>query len=279
VRVAPQRAFGPIARPWLRDRRPPDMAIVRPHAEPFYSGDGRLGVLVLHGFTGSPRSVRPWGEHLAGDGFRVALPRLPGHGTTWQDLDTTTWADWYGTAEAEFTTLTAACDQVFIAALSVGSSLAIRLAEEHGERVAGLSLVNPIVSQRDIRLRLLPWLRRLLPSFPGVINDIAKPGQDEGGYVRLPLNALYSLVLVGPQLRADLPKVTSPLLIFKSNVDHVVDTTSLPLIMSEVSSKDLTVVKLERSYHVATMDYDADEIFTRTSAFFSGLTKDRDVAR
>jgi carboxylesterase len=255
------------------------MAVVRPHAEPFYSGDGRLGVLVLHGFTGSPRSVRPWGEHLAGDGFRVALPRLPGHGTTWQDLDTTTWADWYGTAEAEFTTLVAACDQVFIAALSVGSSLAIRLAEEHGERVAGLSLVNPIVSQRDIRLRLLPWLRRLLSSFPGVINDIAKPGQDEGGYVRLPLNALYSLVLAGPQLRADLPKVTSPVLIFKSTVDHVVDTTSLPLIMSEVSSKDLTIVKLERSYHVATMDYDADEIFTRTSAFFSGLTKDRDVAR
>ena len=66
-------------------------ATVRPHAEPFYSGDGRLGVLVLHGFTGSPRSVRPWGEHLAGEGFRVAVPRLPGHGTTWQDLNTTSW--------------------------------------------------------------------------------------------------------------------------------------------------------------------------------------------
>jgi carboxylesterase len=255
------------------------MSTVRPHAEPFYSGDGRLGALVLHGFTGSPRSVRPWGEHLAREGFRVAVPRLPGHGTTWQDLDTTTWADWYGTAEQEFTTLAAQCDQVFIAALSVGSSLAIRLAEEHGERVAGLSLVNPIVSQQDIRLRLLPWLRRLLPSFPGVVNDIAKPGQDEGGYVRMPLNALYSLVLAGPQLRADLPKVTSPLLIFKSNVDHVVDATSLPLIMSKVSSADISVVRLERSYHVATMDYDAGEIFARTSAFFSGLEKDRDDAR
>jgi carboxylesterase len=254
------------------------MATVRPHAEPFYAGDGRLGVLALHGFTGSPRSMRPWGEHLAGDGFRVALPRLPGHGTTWQDLDTTTWADWYDTAEKEFTALAAECDHVFIAALSVGSSLAFRLAEQYGEQVAGLSVVNPIVSQRDVRLRLLPWLRRLLPSFPGVTNDIAKPGQDEGGYVRMPLNALYSLVLAGPQLRADLPKVTSPLLIFKSNVDHVVDTTSLPLIMSKVSSTDVTVVKLERSYHVATLDHDADLIFARTSAFFHGLDKDRDVA-
>ena len=267
MRVAPQRAFGPIARPWQRDRQPPDIATVRPHAEPFYAGDGRLGVLVLHGFTGSPHSVWPWGERLADDGFRVAVPRLPGHGTTWQDLDTTTWADWYSTAEQEFTTLTTECDVVFIAALSVGSSLAIRLAECYGEQVAGLSLVNPIVTQRDIRLRLLPWLRRLLPSFPGVTNDIAKPGQDEGGYARMPLNALYSLVQAGPQLRADLPKVTSPLLIFKSNVDHVVDATSLPLIMSKVGSTDVTVVKLKHSYHVATMDYDADKIFARSSAF------------
>jgi carboxylesterase len=252
------------------------MATVRPHAEPYYSRDGRLGVLVLHGFTGSPRSVRPWGEHLAGEGFRVAVPRLPGHGTTWQDLNTTTWEDWYGTAEKEFSTLTATCDQVFIAALSVGSSLAFRLAEQYGEQVAGLSVVNPIVSQRDIRLRLLPWLRWVLPSFPGVINDIAKPGQDEGGYSRLPLDALYSLVLAGPQLRADLPKVTSPLLIFRSNVDHVVDTTSLPLILSKVSSTDVTVVKLERSYHVATMDHDAEEIFTRSTSFFHRLEKGRD---
>ena len=252
------------------------MATVRPHAEPYYSGDGRLGVLVLHGFTGSPRSVRPWGEHLAREGFRVAVPRLPGHGTTWQDLNTTTWEDWYGAAEKEFSTLTASCDQVFIAALSVGSSLAFRLAEQYGEQVAGLSVVNPIVNQRDIRLRLLPWLRWVLPSFPGVINDIAKPGQDEGGYGRLPLDALYSLVLAGPQLRADLPKVTSPLLIFRSNVDHVVDTTSLPLILSKVSSTDVTVVKLERSYHVATMDHDAEEIFTRSSSFFRRLEKGRD---
>ena len=82
----------------------------------------------------------------------MAVPRLPGHGTTWQDLNTTTWADWYGTAEKEFRTLTATCDQVFIAALSVGSSLAFRLAELYGEQVAGLSVVNPIVSQQDIRL-------------------------------------------------------------------------------------------------------------------------------
>lgn len=249
------------------------MATVRPHADPLYVGDGPLGVLLLHGFTGSPHSMRPWGLHLADDGFRVALPRLPGHGTTWQDLDTTGWNDWYGTAEREFTVLTAQCDHVFIAALSVGSALAFRLAAEHPDQVTGLSVVNPIVTQKDFRLRLLPFLRRVVPSLPGVANDIAKPGQDEGAYLRMPLNALYSLVSAGPQLRADLPKVTSPLLIFKSNVDHTVDTTSLPLIMRTVGSTDVSLIKLERSYHVATLDHDADQIFDTTAAFFHRLVK------
>jgi carboxylesterase len=274
VTSAPGRAFGPIVGPWRRYLRPPDMTTVRPHAEPYRTGAGRLGVLLLHGFTGSPLSMRPWAEHLATDGFRVALPRLPGHGTTWQDLNTTTWSDWYGMAAAEFATLRDACDAVFVAALSVGCSLGLRLAEEHGEQVAGLSLVNPVVTQRDVRLRLLPLLRRLVPTFPGVVNDIAKPDQDEGGYPRLPLNALQSLVRAGPQLRADLKKVTSPLLIFKSSVDHVIDPSSVSLIMASVSSSDLTLRTLERSYHVATLDYDAEEIFTGSSEFFRRLAKD-----
>ena len=278
MRFAPERAFGPIARPVQRYLRPEDMTTVRPHAEPFHAGDGRLGVLLLHGFTGSPRSMRPWAESLAADGFRVALPRQPGHGTTWQDLNSTRWDDWYRTAEAEFTTLASTCDRVFVAALSVGSALAVRLAEQYGEEVAGLSLVNPIVTQQDSRLSLLRVLRRLVPSVPGVANDIAKPGQDEGAYARLPLKALHSLVSAAPQLQADLPKITSPLLIFKSNIDHTVGTSSVPLILSSVSSSDVTVVTLERSYHVATLDYDAEEIFTSTSAFFRRLGEDHHAA-
>jgi carboxylesterase len=250
------------------------MSSVRPHAEPFYSGDAALGVLLLHGFTGSPRSMRPWAEYLAADGFRVALPRLPGHGTTWQELNTTGWQDWYGATEAEFEILTAECDRVFVAALSVGSALAVRLAEKYGEEVAGLSLVNPIITQKDSRLSVLRVLRKILPSVPGVANDIAKPGQDEGAYPRLPLNAVHSLVSIGPEIQADLPKVTSPLLIFKSSVDHTVGTSSVPLILSAVSSTDVTLVKLERSYHVATLDYDAEEIFKTTSDFFRRLGKD-----
>ena len=274
MRLAPQRAFGPVARPLQRYLRPPDMVTVRPDAEPFHAGEGRLGALLLHGFTGSPHSMRPWAEHLVADGFRVALPRLPGHGTTWQDLNTTGWQDWYGTAEAEFKTLQAGCDHVFLAGLSMGASLALRIAEQYADRVAGVSLVNPFVSQKDFRLRFLPLLRRVAPSFPGVTNDIAKPGQDEAGYPRLPLNALHSLVVAWTSLWPDLPKVTSPLLIFQSTIDHTIDTSSVPLILNSVSATDVTLVKLERSYHVATLDYDAKQIFTTSSSFFHRLGKD-----
>jgi carboxylesterase len=250
------------------------MRTVRPHAEPYRSGTGRLGVLLLHGFTGSPQSMRPWAEHLAADGFRVVLPRLPGHGTTWRELNTTTWSDWYGTAELEFTSLASECEKVFVGALSMGAALALRLAERYGDQVAGMTLVNPFVNQKDPRLRLLPLLRRVTPSFPGVVNDIARPGTEEGGYHRLPLTALQSLVAAWPQLRAELGKVTSPLLIYRSSVDHVVDTTSVPLIMASVSSSDRTLRTLERSYHVATLDYDAEDIFTGSSEFFRRLAKD-----
>jgi carboxylesterase len=250
------------------------MRTVRPHAEPYHAGTGSLGVLLLHGFTGSPVSMRPWAEHLADDGFRVALPRLPGHGTTWQDLNTTGWFDWYRTAETEFTALAAECTHVFIAALSMGASLALRLAERYGEQVAGMVLVNPFVDTKDPRRRLLPVLRLVAPSFPGVVNDIAKPGQEEGGYSRLPLTALYSLVRAWRQLHADLPTVTSPLLIYQSHADHTVDTSSVPLIMAKVSSREVSLRTLPRSYHVATLDYDAEEIFAGSSDFFRQLAKD-----
>ena len=66
-----------------------------PGAEPFSHDGGPVGALVVHGFTGSPKSMRPWAEHLAAAGLSVRLPRLPGHGSTWRDMAVTTWDDWY----------------------------------------------------------------------------------------------------------------------------------------------------------------------------------------
>ena len=249
----------------------PTTATVLADAEPYVGGSGPNGVLLCHGFTGSPRSMRPWAEHLEADGFRVVLPRLPGHGTTWQEMNQTRWEDWYGHVDRAFTDLRAECDRVFVCGLSMGGGMAIRIAEQHGDAVAGVAVVNPSIGSADPRMRALPVLRHLVPSLAGVANDIALPDVLEGAYERSPLHAAWSLTRMWRDIQQHLDRVDQPLLIFKSAKDRVVDELSLTLIKAGVSSRDLTVVTLERSYHVATLDYDAELIFTSSSAFFRRL--------
>jgi carboxylesterase len=249
----------------------PTTAAVVPGAEPYYAGSGPLGVLLCHGFSGSPHSMRPWGEHLVRDGFRVAVPRLPGHGTSWQEMNRTRWTDWYACLDRAFTDLQAECEQVFVCGLSMGGGLAIRIAEQHGAAVAGLAVVNPSVNSRDPRMKALPVLRHILPSLAGIKGDIALPDAVEGGYDRSALHAAWSVRHLWRDIQAHLDQVDQPLLIFKSVRDKVVDPSSLALIKKGVRSTDLTVVSLERSYHVATLDYDAELIFTTSSAFFQRL--------
>ena len=249
----------------------PTTATVLADAEPYYGGSGPNGVLLCHGFSGSPRSLRPWAEHLEADGFRVALPRLPGHGTTWQELNQTRWEDWYGHVDRAFTDLRAECERVFVGGLSMGGGLAIRIAEQHGPAVAGVAVVNPSIGSTDLLTRALPVLRHLIPSLGGVGGNIAMPDVLEGAYERSALHAGWSVTRMWRDIQHNLGRVDQPLLIFKSVKDRMVDELSLKLIKARVSSPDLTVVSLERSYHVATLDYDAELIFTTSSAFFRRL--------
>lgn len=249
---------------------------VQAHAEEFRSpGSGEnaaTGVLLSHGFTGSPKSMRPFGEHLAAEGYGVSVPRLPGHGTRWQEMNTTRWQDWYAVLENELTRLRKEHDRVFVGGLSMGGCLVLRLAEQHGADISGVILVNPSVRTDDKRLALLPALQRMVPSFPGISNDIKKPGVDEGAYDRMPLKALYSLSQLWTLTRADLAKVTQPVLLFRSTVDHVVEPSSGRAVLASISSRDVTETLLEDSYHVATLDNDADRIFTDTAAFIHRIT-------
>ena len=241
-------------------------------ARPELTGGRKVGVLLSHGFTGQPASIKPWGEHLANLGYAVSVPRLPGHGTTWQECNTTTWADWYGELTRAFDALCLENDAVVVGGLSMGGALALRLAADHPERVSGVMLVNPAVATKRLDVKLLPVLKHLVPSFPGIANDIKKPGGDEHGYTRTPLKAIHTLMKAWPPLVADLPKVTAPIIYFRSTEDHVVDEASQPLITSRVSSRDVTVVPLSESYHVATLDNDAPLIFDESVAFVARTT-------
>jgi carboxylesterase len=262
----------------FRRRKPvtPVATSVHPNAQPYEGGDGSVGVLLCHGFTGSAKSMIGWAKHMEAAGFRVLVPRLPGHGTSWQELNETTWIDWCDCADDAFATLQAQCDQVFLAGLSMGAALCLRIAQQHGPLVSGLTLVNPVINISDPRMRALPILRLALPSLGGIVNDIAKPGQDEWGYQRLPLRALYSQTFLWADVRRNLGRVDQPLLVYRAIHDHVVDPSSVRLIKAGVRSSDQTYIELERSYHVATLDYDAEDIFDGSAAFFRRLTKEAD---
>jgi carboxylesterase len=250
-----------------------------PHAEPFFSdaapsaSDGRrVGVLLSHGFTGSPASMLPWGRYLAEQGYGVAVPRLPGHGTTWQEANRTGWSDWTDELERAFEKLRASCDQVVVGGLSMGGGLALRLAADRGREVAGIVLVNAAVNTVRKDVLALPVLKHLVGSFPGIANDIKKPGVEEHGYDRTPLRAAHSMMTGWKQLREDLPKVTQPILLFRSAEDHVVDPSSARIIQAQVSSRDVTERILQNSFHVATLDNDAPLIFSESAEFVRRVT-------
>ena len=246
---------------------------VLPGAEPFAADGSEVGVLLSHGFTGSPQSLRPWAEHLAAAGLTVRLPRLPGHGTRWQDLNDTRWPDWYGELERAFDDLRGRCRQVFGMGLSMGGTLVIRLSEQRPGEVAGLVLVNPSLGteRKDVKYAL-PLLHRVVPSLAGIGSDIRKPGVTELAYERTPLRAMHSLARLWPLVVADLGLVTAPVLLYRSQVDHVVEPMSGRLLRDGASSTEVTEVILEDSYHVATLDHDAPAILAGSLDFVRAHT-------
>ncbi len=249
-----------------------------PHAEPFFS-DGtpdasgrRVGVLLSHGFTGSPASMAPWGRFLAERGYAVAVPRLPGHGSTWQDMLPTRYEDYYAALSAELDTLRERCDVVVVCGLSMGGCLALTLAERRPDDMAGIVLVNPVVTSANKQLLLLPVLKHLVKAFPAIGDDIKKEGISEYAYTKTPLKPLASMVTAWKQIRADLGNIKVPVLLFRAQDDHVVDSTSAPVIMAGISSTDAIERVLTESYHVATLDNDAEQIFTESLAFIERVT-------
>jgi carboxylesterase len=242
-----------------------------PGAEPYSAAGDARGALVLHGFTGNPQSMRGLGLALADAGFTVELPLLPGHGTDIADMLPTRWPEWCEAADDAFAALAVRCDAVAVVGLSMGGSLAICLAEHHPE-VAALSLVNPLVIPPDTATT--GFIESMIEAgdeiAPGIGSDIALEGSVEAAYPDLPLQAALSLFEGVEEVEAKLGSVTCPVLVFTSKQDHVVDPKSSDVLVERVKGPIEQVV-LERSYHVATLDYDKDEIEARTVEFLSGV--------
>jgi carboxylesterase len=239
----------------------PDGKEIIPGAEPWSAPGGPRGALVLHGFTGNPQSVRGLAEALAAAGFTVELPLLPGHGTSVDDLTTTGWSDWSAAAEAS----------MVVAGLSMGGSLSCWLASRHPE-IAGIVCVNPAV---EIPAEMVVALQEMVDSgvdrMPAIGSDVADPAMVEKAYDATPVEPLLSLAAAAHVLHGDLAKISCPVLLMTSPQDHVVDPGNSDILAAAVSGP-VERVTLERSYHVATLDFDKELIFERAVEFARKVT-------
>ena len=245
-----------------------------PGAEPWSSDGGPVGVLVVHGFTGNPQSMRPLAEALAAAGHTVSMPLLPGHGTRVEDMVPTRWADWSAAAERAYDELAARCDAVCVAGLSMGGTLTLWLASRHPE-VRGIVLVNPLADGEAPGITGTVQQLRALgePLVPGIGSDIALEGSVESAYPMTPVEPLLSLHAALADLRPALERISCPVLLLTSPQDHVVEPVSSDLVAASVRGP-VERVALERSFHVATLDHDARLVEERAVAFVQRVTHD-----
>jgi len=240
-----------------------------PGCEPFSHHGGPSGVLVLHGFTGNPSSLRSIAEGAARAGYSVELPRLPGHGTSVQDMITTTWADWVESAESTFDELATRCDRVAVVGLSMGGGLAAHVAEVRPS-VAGCVFINPLVKPPGPEMlegvHLL--LESGLESIDSIGSDIKREGVVESSYPATPLAPVKSLFEGIVSVHENLKLISAPSLLLSSREDHVVTTDNGDDLEAMVTGP-VERVWLENSFHVATLDNDQELVESLTLDFLA----------
>lgn len=236
---------------------------------PFFLAGGSVGVLLIHGFTGAPPEMRRLGDYLHQQDFTVSAPLLPGHGTSTADLNRVRWQQWTAHVEAALADLRARCSTVFVGGLSMGGVLALYLAAQHPD-LAGALLYAPA-------MRLAGWRPRLVPLLKRAVHLVSKGGDEYWAnpdarallwcYDEYPVVAAHELQRLIAHVRRMLPRVSCPLLIVYSLADPVVPPAAIEDIVRRVSTDDISLLTLERSGHVVTLDADWEAVAEKTLAF------------
>lgn len=234
---------------------------VAPGAERFFFEGNDIGCLVIHGFTSSPQVVRFYGEFLAKEGgFTVIGPRLPGHGTTLEDLAQYTAEDFLHSLEAEIETLHQSCSKLFVTGLSLGALLSIHLAAAHPNLFSGVMPINGAVFNGNPEFAAGISALDESDIIPNEEPDTKKPDVKELVYSGMPVSTLRTIIALAADTHQLLPDLVCPILIFQSRVDHVLSPDNGPLLLEKVGAEDKRLVWLENSYHVATLDHDKELI-------------------
>jgi carboxylesterase len=238
-----------------------------------HRADAATGVVVLHGFTGNPSSMRGVAAAMMHAGYDVELPRLPGHGTSIDDMIGTRWADWYGEVARVVDDAAVRVDHVFLVGQSAGGTLALATALERPE-IGGVVCINPATRVLDESTMEMvdDFIEDGLAVVPGEGSDIADPESSDVAYDGTPLRALRSLMVdgIGP-ITDRFAEAKMPLHVFTSRQDHVVPPTDSEHLVAGWGGP-VGHTWLERSYHVATLDFDRDVVINGAVDFVARVT-------
>ena len=230
------------------------------------NNNSEIGVLIIHGFTSTVSSQRYIIDGLSKAGFNVEAPKLQGHGSNWQSLNSIKYTDWIDDIELSLNKLKNTSKKIFVFGLSMGGTLSLYLAENHQD-LSGVIVVNNACKFNDPRLIILPLIKLFIKSTPAISNDIKDKNEKEIAYDRNPTKALHELMKLIKIVNKNLYKITIPTLIFKSKDDHIIPIKSAIFTLDNIGSTKKQLVWLENSYHVATQDYDKEIIINKTVSF------------
>ncbi len=244
--------------------------VLQADPSPFFLPAGPVGVLLLHGFTGTAREMQPLGEYLHARGITVSAPLLPGHGGTLDQMNCTGWRDWTAGAEAAYTGLKSKCEHCFIAGFSMGSLLTLWIAE-HDASMSGIVLYSPALRIADWRLQLTPLLKYFVRSVPTAgVSDLHDPGAARwmGGFARYPVRAVAELVYLRRHVLRNLSRVQTPALVVYATGDRSIHPRSGPETVRHLARQiSVEELVLHDSGHAVVADREWETVAEATYRF------------
>ena len=261
----------------------------------YYEHHGEDAVMLIHGLTGTPAEMRPIAKRLTKQGFSVMCPALAGHCRDANDLRKSKWQDWYNSMSDAFEALAATHRRVFVAGLSIGALLAIKLAAEKGERVAGLGLLSstffydgwnmprlkrklllPMVLYSPLRY-FLHWnetppygikCERTRAMVHAVLENRDAQATEKVGIFRTSAVTIHESNRFIKVAKAALPKVKSPALIVHSTEDDTASLKNAHFVAKRLGTRQIETFFVNDTYHVVTLDKRRDDIARRMADFF-----------
>lgn len=222
-------------------------------AEPFFFKGNHIGILISHGFIGTPQSVRFLGEYIASQGYTTYAVRLKGHGTHYEDMERCTYHDWIQSLEEGYRFLQHHCRDIFILGQSMGGTLTMQLASKYPD-IKGVMLINAAMTTVPV---MEEFKHKQEPRFIDEgAPDIKAGDVYEITYTKAPIRSIQQLLSLIDDTRKKLPSVSCPTLAFRSEDDHVVPPENTDYIMAHIQSGIKETITLYNSYHVASMDYE-----------------------